>query len=44
MDGYDYDTFAEDLKTLMDDLDLQDTALVGSSLGGGEVARYLASH
>lgn len=40
--GYDYNTFAADLATLIDTLDLRDAALVGFSMGGGEVARYLA--
>ncbi|WP_201593737.1 alpha/beta fold hydrolase [Psychrobacter sp. Pi2-51] len=39
--GYDYDTLAQDLKGLMDELDLTDTTIVGFSMGGGEVARYL---
>jgi pimeloyl-ACP methyl ester carboxylesterase len=42
--GYDYDTFAEDLHTLVTRLDLRDAAPVGFSMGGGEVARYLGSH
>jgi non-heme chloroperoxidase len=42
--GYDYDTFASDLKVLMDDLDLSDTVLVGFSMGTGEVIRYLATY
>jgi non-heme chloroperoxidase len=42
--GYDYDTFAEDLHKLMTELDLRDAALVGFSMGGGEVARYLGSY
>lgn len=36
--GYDYDTFAEDLKQLVITLELRDFALVGFSMGGGEVA------
>lgn len=40
-EGYDYDTLAQDLKALMDELDLQDATIVGFSMGGGEVARYL---
>jgi non-heme chloroperoxidase len=44
MSGYDYDTFAADLKALMDALDLQDATLVGHSMGTGEVTRYLGSH
>lgn len=43
-DGYDYDTLAQDLKALMDKLDLKDAALVGFSMGGGEVARYLGQY
>ena len=39
-DGYDYDTLSDDLKALLDDLDLQDVTLVGFSMGGGEVVRY----
>jgi non-heme chloroperoxidase len=39
--GYDYDTFATDLQTLLDTLDLRDVTLVGHSMGTGEVTRYL---
>ena len=42
--GYDYDTFAEDLRKLVTTLELRDFALVGFSMGGGEVARYLGAH
>ena len=42
--GYDYDTFADDLKALLDALELQDVTLVGFSMGGGEVARYMSRH
>ena len=42
--GYDYDTLAEDLHKLMTQLDLRDAALVGFSMGGGEVARYLGTY
>jgi non-heme chloroperoxidase len=42
--GYDYDTFAADLNTLMETLDLSDAVLVGFSMGTGEVGRYLANH
>jgi len=42
--GYDYDTFADDLHALLTELDLKDATLVGFSMGGGEVARYLAKH
>ena len=38
--GYDYDTLSNDLKELLEALDLQDVTLVGFSMGGGEVARY----
>jgi len=43
-DGYDYDTLADDLASIMDKLDLKDATLVGFSMGGGEVARYLGKH
>jgi non-heme chloroperoxidase len=39
--GYDYDTFATDLQTLLETLDLRDATLVGHSMGAGEVTRYL---
>ncbi|GAB3445907.1 bromoperoxidase [Streptomonospora sediminis] len=42
--GYDYDTFAADLNTVMETLDLRDTVLVGFSMGTGEVARYLSTY
>lgn len=42
--GYDYDTLTADLARLMDDLDLRDATLVGFSMGGGEVARYVRNH
>ncbi|WP_328738712.1 alpha/beta hydrolase [Streptomyces erythrochromogenes] len=42
--GYDYDTFAADLHTLMETLDLTDTILVGFSMGTGEVGRYLGTY
>lgn len=43
--GYDYDTFAADLKALLDHLALgQDVALVGFSMGTGEVTRYLGRY
>src|SRR4051794_27890462 len=42
--GYDYDTFAADLHTVMETLDLRDAVLVGFSMGTGEVARYVAAH
>src|SRR5580692_7453682 len=39
--GYNYDTFAEDLHKLVTQLELRNFTLVGFSMGGGEVARYL---
>ncbi len=42
--GYDYDTLADDLKAVLDALDLHDATLVGFSMGGGEVARYMSRH
>jgi non-heme chloroperoxidase len=43
-EGYDYDTFADDLAAVMDKLDLQGANLIGFSMGGGEIARYLSRH
>ncbi len=43
-DGYTYDTLADDLKVLLDTLDLHNVTLVGMSMGGGEVARYMRRH
>lgn len=42
--GYDYDTLAADLKGLIDEHELNDVTLVGFSMGGGEVARYIAKY
>ena len=43
--GYDYDTFADDLADVMARCNLEnDVALVGFSMGGGEVARYMSRH
>lgn len=42
--GYDYDTLAGDLDAVLTELDLTDAVLVGFSMGGGEVARYLGAH
>lgn len=42
--GYDYDTFADDLKSVLDHLDLENVTLVGFSMGGGEVVRYFSRH
>jgi non-heme chloroperoxidase len=41
--GYDFDTLAGDLAKLMDELDLREVALVGFSLGTGELARYIGT-
>jgi non-heme chloroperoxidase len=43
-DGYNYDTFAEDLHKVITQLELRDFALVGFSMGGGEVARYIGKY
>lgn len=42
--GFDYDTLSDDLKAVIEDLDLSDVTLVGFSMGGGEVARYVSRH
>src|ERR1700756_1319244 len=42
--GYNYDTFAEDLQKVVTHLNLQNFALVGFSMGGGEVARYIGKY
>ena len=41
--GYDYDTLTKDLDGLITELDLHDVTLVGFSMGGGEVARYIST-
>jgi pimeloyl-ACP methyl ester carboxylesterase len=41
--GYDYDTFASDLDAVLTELDLRDVTLVGFSMGGGEIARYIGT-
>jgi non-heme chloroperoxidase len=43
-DGYDFDTFADDLDDLLTSLDLRDATLVAHSMGGGEVTRYIGRH
>lgn len=43
-EGYEYDTLASDLSGIIEDLKLKDVSLVGFSMGGGEVARYIANH
>lgn len=42
--GNDYDTFADDFAELLEKLDLKDVTLVGHSMGGGEVTRYIGRH
>ena len=42
--GYDYDTLAADLDAILKNLDLRNATLVGFSMGGGEVARYIGSY
>src|SRR3954466_12795785 len=43
-DGNDMDTYADDLATLIESLDLTDLTLVGFSTGGGEIPRYIGRH
>ena len=43
-EGYNYDTFANDLRELITQLKLEDFALVGFSMGGGEIARYMGTY
>lgn len=42
--GYNFDTFADDLAALIKEMDLRDAALIGYSMGGGEVVRYFSRH
>lgn len=42
--GYDYDTLADDLACVIEQTGAEDATLVGFSMGGGEVARYLSRH
>jgi pimeloyl-ACP methyl ester carboxylesterase len=42
--GYSYDALADDLQRVMDQCGLKDVTLVGFSMGGGEVARYISRH
>lgn len=42
--GYDYDTFAADLNTVLEELDLRNVILVGFSMGTGELARYVSRY
>jgi len=44
-EGYDYDTFADDLADVMEAAEIEDgAAIIGFSMGGGEVARYMSRH
>jgi non-heme chloroperoxidase len=43
-DGYNYDTFAADLNAVITELNLSNVTLVGFSMGGGEIARYLGTY
>ncbi len=43
-DGYNYDTLSDDLAAVIDTLGLEDAAIVGFSMGGGEVSRYMSRH
>lgn len=42
--GYDYNTLSDDLADVMSELKLEDVTLIGFSMGGGEVARYMSRH
>src|SRR4030095_5851316 len=42
--GYDYDTLADDLAAVLDTLDLRSVTLVGMSMAGGELVRYVTRH
>jgi len=42
--GYDYNTLSDDLADVMSELKLEDATIVGFSMGGGEVARYMSRH
>lgn len=43
-DGYNYDTLADDLASVVEETGASDAAIVGFSMGGGEVARYMSRH
>lgn len=43
-EGYNYDTFADDLAAVLNGLDLEKAHLIGFSMGGGEIARYFSRH
>lgn len=40
--GYDYDSFADDIGLILDTLDVADVTMVGFSMGGGDIARYIS--
>jgi non-heme chloroperoxidase len=42
--GYDYDTLADDLATVIERLELNEITLIGHSMGAGEIVRYLSRH
>ena len=42
--GYDYDTLSDDLASVIKETGAEDAAIVGFSMGGGEVARYMSRH
>lgn len=42
--GYDYDTLADDLAEVMEQTDAQNAVVIGFSMGGGEIARYMSRH
>ncbi|WP_151981074.1 alpha/beta fold hydrolase [Acinetobacter guerrae] len=42
--GYNYDTLADDLRGIIEEKELTDISLVGFSMGGGEIARYLSRY
>lgn len=42
--GYDYDTLSDDLATVIEHADAKDAIVIGFSMGGGEVARYMSRH
>jgi non-heme chloroperoxidase len=43
-DGYEYDTLADDLAAVIEATDAKDATIIGFSMGGGEVARYMSRH
>jgi len=43
-DGYNYDVLADDMAAVMDKTEAADATLLGFSMGGGEVARYMSRH